>query len=465
MRMTLLIRLLAPLLCLGILCGCSGDFIGEDKHLMRPPYPAGEARRIQEQLTKKLGAVTLKYPKTGSYRSAIIQYDLDGDGRSEALVFYREKESEPIQIAVLQRGEKQWELVSTKKSEGGEVDRVIFGDIDNDGNQEIVVGWTMYSTGLNIISTYRFADRQISAIEVREYSEVQTANISVAYTDMQVYDFDNDGCDEIIASYINLSEMTATAKLLEYHRGVDNSDAMSVTDTAPLDGHVLRYAETKIAKLTDDGIYGVVLDGYKDNSTMITEYVYWDSRNIDLITPFYDESEFAVTCTARNIYAASRDIDSDGVIDIPVTSLLPGYDETSENPVYLTSWYNIDFEDATYTFISRKRTVLNTADNYSVTWQTSWNGAMTCRLDSGNHILSFYRYQKDKFAFSDEIFRIRVFSEKEWKQQLSDAKQNGIRMDYTILASDNDNVYVAIFSPGQNMVDTKAVSSYFSLMS
>lgn len=464
-RISKIVRLLAAVVIMALLCGCDSYLIGGNRQLMRPPYPAGEAKKIQEQLTKSLGVFTLKYPKNGDYRSAIIQVDLTGDGTDEALVFYRQDESKPISLAVLKQGGDGWQLISKKESEGGEVERVMFGDIDSDGSKEIIVGWTIYSTGLNIISAYSFRDNDINAIDVREFSEAQATNISVAYTDMQIYDFDNDGLDEIIASYINLSEVTATAKLIEFHRGVDRSDAMSVTDTVPLDGHVLYYADAKVAKLTDDSIFGVVLDGCKDNSTMITEYVYWDTLGGDLKAPFYNEEEKAVTCTVRSIDTTSRDIDSDGVMDIPVTGYLPGYDDASDSPMYLTTWYNADFEPSGYSFISRKRTIINTAESYSVTWQSSWDNNVTCRIDENNHILYFYNYQKDKFAFSKEIFRIRVFSVGNWETELAKLKETSNNTpDYTILEQNGDTLYIAIFAQEQNYVDKDSVVSYFSLM-
>ena len=268
MRFPALAKLLTPVIAVMLLCGCDAQFFGGDRQLMRPPYPAGEDRNIQEELTKSLGSFTLKYPKSGSYRSAIVRTDLTGDGRNDALVFYRQDETKPISLALLSKDNGEWQFISKKEGEGGEIDRVLFGDINCDGRNEIIVGWTIYSSGLNIISAYSLQDNTLTAIDVKEYSESKGANISVAYTDMQLFDFDNDGSDEIIASYINLSEVTATAKLIECHRGVDNAFTMSVTDTAQLDGHVLYYAEAKVAKLTDDKIFGVVLDGYKDNSIL-----------------------------------------------------------------------------------------------------------------------------------------------------------------------------------------------------
>ena len=227
---------------------------------------------------------------------------------------------------------------------------------------------------------------------------------------------------------------------------------------------MIYYNETKVAKLTDDNNVGVVLDGYKDNSTVITEYIYWDASEGDLKTPFYNVEEQTVTSTARHINIASRDIDFDGVIDIPVTEYLPGYDETSENPMYLTTWYSIDFGSDGCQFINKKKNVINTSENYSVTWQSSWNGNVTCRLDESNRILYFYRYQKDRFAFSEELFRIKVFTQKEWNEEAAGLGESLDKGGVIQLARDGDTVYAAFLSSEQNLADAASLQSYFSLM-
>lgn len=58
------------------LSGCS--FVGLDAQtLMRPPKPTGEKADIHALLESKTdGKMTLKYPRTGDYRSAIITHDV-----------------------------------------------------------------------------------------------------------------------------------------------------------------------------------------------------------------------------------------------------------------------------------------------------------------------------------------------------------------------------------------------------
>ncbi len=448
--------LAASCLVLTTLCGCSG-ILSEATSLMRPPYSSGDGSEIQSLLDSELGNVTLKYPKSGSYRSAITLIDLNNDNSDEAVVFYTTDTSSTVSFAVMTKNDGEWELANGEDSGGGSVERVMFGDIDGDGVLEIIIGWTAYSTGSNIISAYSFNGDDISSIDVREYSEETAENVSVPYTDMQIYDFDDDGKDEIIASYINSSDFTASAKLIEFYLISDNHGAMTVTDTAQLDGHVSSYSETKISKLTSDGVYGVVLDGIKDDSTSITEFIYWDKSKGALVTPFYDADEQGVTQTVRSIAVNSTDIDYDGVVEIPTTEYLPGYDETSETPVYLTTWYLFDFDDSGYSLTSRKKTVINISEGYSVAWFSSWEGEVTCRLDEKNRILYFYHYQPEKSAFSDEIFRIKAFSTSEWDEL--DENSGYVEIQSTV-----NTVYAASLSSGQEYAALNVIKSAFSFI-
>lgn len=76
------------LACLWALSGCSG-FSSSTADLMRPPRLTPEQSAINEALTAAAltQTYTLKYPKSGEYRSAFVFHDIDGDGVEEAIAF------------------------------------------------------------------------------------------------------------------------------------------------------------------------------------------------------------------------------------------------------------------------------------------------------------------------------------------------------------------------------------------
>ena len=59
--------------------------------LMRAPKLTEEQAAVNRALSTALGTedYKLKYPLSGSYRSAYVFYDIDGDAVQEALVFYQ----------------------------------------------------------------------------------------------------------------------------------------------------------------------------------------------------------------------------------------------------------------------------------------------------------------------------------------------------------------------------------------
>ena len=57
---------------------------------MKPPKATGERQEIYSVLEEKANhQLTLRYPKAGEYRSAIVMKDVTGDGNDEAIAFYR----------------------------------------------------------------------------------------------------------------------------------------------------------------------------------------------------------------------------------------------------------------------------------------------------------------------------------------------------------------------------------------
>lgn len=77
---------LMTVLCLvTMLCGCSAGFFSGD--LLTSPRLTDEQTEIYNALTASAGRVDLRYPHTGSYRSAFVIRNIDGEPTDEAIVF------------------------------------------------------------------------------------------------------------------------------------------------------------------------------------------------------------------------------------------------------------------------------------------------------------------------------------------------------------------------------------------
>ncbi len=92
-----------------LLCGCNiADLSFEES--LRPPRTMGDEAEIEKLISKTAGSnYTLKYPKSGSYRSAIIMNDLNGDGVDEAIAFFKGKdETAGVHMLLMYDQDGEW---------------------------------------------------------------------------------------------------------------------------------------------------------------------------------------------------------------------------------------------------------------------------------------------------------------------------------------------------------------------
>ena len=123
-------------------CGCSITDLGKED-LLRPPKTMGDEAEIEALISKTASnGYTLKYPKSGSYRSAIVMHDLNGDDVDEAIAFFREKDSAAgIHMLVMYEEDGEWKISDDFVTETTDVDCVDFADICEDDSLEILVGY------------------------------------------------------------------------------------------------------------------------------------------------------------------------------------------------------------------------------------------------------------------------------------------------------------------------------------
>lgn len=362
--------MLSAVLVLLTFAACdSNALIRPADSLLTPPLYYDEYEGLVEAFRTQVGTeASFCNPYSGTYRSAIIVEDIDGDSQNEALVFYKNAASpEPneslIKMHYLDYIDGEWLSSADVDGHGDGVESVNFSDMDGDGLNETVVSWsTSGVTSSSILSLYRFDGASETLKEI--FSEN-----SMTYL---LLDVDGDLHDDIF--YISQSTVSEVAQKNARVIGL-SGDSVVIHGEARLDPNVSRYTLTVPEKHADDGMLSVYVDALKGEQQMITEFLYWDSENSELCNPLLNTETMSNSKTFRYEAIASEDINNDGKLDVPYQTLLnaelksgannPELSVVNENveSVYLTVWKNYGFNGEEETVA---HTLINLQDGYMI---------------------------------------------------------------------------------------------------
>ena len=93
-------------------------------------------------------------------------HDINGDGNDEAIAFYKTNISEgvsDITVIFIDQIAGVWQKVAAFQNSAAEVDRVCFADLNGDGMDAVLVGWSNYSTA-NQATVFRYENGGISLL-------------------------------------------------------------------------------------------------------------------------------------------------------------------------------------------------------------------------------------------------------------------------------------------------------------
>lgn len=409
---------LAAVLALSV-TGCG--FTGLDAQaLMSPPKTTADRQAIYALMRGSDDDVKLVYPKNGEHRSAIITRDLNADGRTEVVSFCANGDAGGVRVEFfLKDDDGAWRSLARFSATANQVDRVFFGDLTGDGAEEIIVGWGDPQTATASVSVYRLADGSI-----REFSMS-----TVVYSEMLLTDFDDDAVQELFvvdAGQTSGEENAVSAPLGRLYR-FDGEQQPYVSQTVPLDAAVARYAAASFSQI-NSWRWAVVLDGYKADGRMVTQVIGYDEITQLLSSPLSDAGGEGANPTDRATAVAvtARDINGDGVLEIPTAELVvdPGEGGTADSTNYVVTWSTYSFADNTLTPVARS--ILNTAENYVVMLPQGTEN-FGCTNDSVTRTATFFRYTQKgyggEFLGQKMAFAITVYSEEEWSALSGEAKE------------------------------------------
>ena len=124
-------------------------------------------------------------PVSGSNIQPVQMVDLDGDGREEALAFFRQSDGEkPLKIYVFTDNGDSYAQTAVIEGSGLAVYSIAYSDMNGDGRMEIIVGWRV-SMELQALAVY--------ALEPDGARELMRTN----YVKYAVADLNSDGTQEM----------------------------------------------------------------------------------------------------------------------------------------------------------------------------------------------------------------------------------------------------------------------------
>ena len=352
-KLPMILIFLSGVLCLMFSSCSSGNLIRPADSLLSPPLYYEEYADLVETFNKKVNTeVVMCHPKKGSYRSAIIVDDMDSDGESEALIFYKKTEdSTVVRMHLLDSIDGRWISRNDFNGYGSAVESIIIDDLDLDGVSELIVSWN--SSSGNILSVYR------ASLKVGGYKEISNENCALS----ELIDIDSDGRKELF--FVSQTNVSGSPQRVAKAMRVSGDSVVLMGETR-LDSNISGYSAVKTEKAFDSEPMRIYIDALKGEQQMITELMYWDSSKSELCAPFLDPETMTNTVTLRHEPINCYDINNDGVIDIPVQSKIFGKGDNvltidTEN-IYLTEW--IDYRSMEFNVVAY--TLVNVSDGYMI---------------------------------------------------------------------------------------------------
>ena len=386
-----------------MLSGCTAVNFSVD-NLLAAPKLTEEQTEIHEALISAVGNnITLKYPRNGANRSAFVIADIDDEPSDEALVFYEYKDTAEngLRVNVLDKNaDGDWIAGA-----GTEVDQVIISPMGNGNQIDVLVGYQNISGDDKTLEIYNYSDGDFNRIGTDTYSVLET------------FDINSDGFNELITiqrtANQDTGQVTSKASLLELENGeITKSDQIDMCD------NVVSYIGSKTGR-TSDGRNAVYIDGLTADGEIQTEMIYY--RYSALQNPIQLRStKLLPLCTRQSGYYSS-DIDDDGVVEIPSTRPMLGYESAvAEEQLLMTSW--LIYEDF-YELSEKYSGYYSVSDGYAMMFPGRWADQVTVKADPQTGEMVFYKYEGDINAYMTELMRIAVSSDSESEELMYDGYQ------------------------------------------
>lgn len=300
-----------------VLSGCRISLFKSAEDLYaQPQLPEGyENLNSTIQTIVSGGEMEQAAPLSGGNTSAVQLLDLDGDGVEEtAAAFFRSTLSDdpkPLKIYLLRAGsDGTYNIAYKLEGEGTSINSISYQDLTGDGRKEVVISWQLTARA-NVLSVYELSPDGAEELAHTTYNE----NYVLA-------DLEGDGRRELVViQRDDTGTEHSRASCYSYQDGM-----LVLSSTTNLSEGIQDVTAVRVGMLT--GRVTAIYVTSKCEGGQVTDIL--ADQDGTLVNVTLNEDSGVSNNTWREYEAVGvSDINNDGVLEVPVTQMLPALSEGS----------------------------------------------------------------------------------------------------------------------------------------
>lgn len=318
-----------------VLAGCAMPKLTLDPEELYalPELPARYTTLNQQLNAIQESGAEYAAPVSGSNIQPVQMVDLDGDGREEALAFFRQSDGEkPLKIYVFTDNGNSYTQTAVIEGSGLAVYSIAYSDMNGDGRMEIIVGWRV-SMDLQALAVY--------ALEPGGARELTRSN----YVKYAVADLNGDGMQELTVFRANQDGVGAADCYLWKNGALTLSSTIRVSMTM---AELSQQGKVTVGTLRS-GEPALFVTGVAEGMRAMTDVLLLRGGELNnaVLSPTTGVS--GESSRFRALYPA--DINGDGVTEVPRTVALYG-EELEGDTAQRVDWISFDAAGAAIRVLS-----------------------------------------------------------------------------------------------------------------
>lgn len=298
-------------------------------------------------------------PTEGENIQPIQMVDIDRDGVDEALVFLRKADDlRPQKIYIFKNIGERFQYAAVIQESAASISRIDYTDVNQDGYQDLVIGWSVMAGQTAAGSgEERALTRVVSVYNMDRFACERI--LETNYNKYLTADLDQDGTEELVTIGPSAAG-NCMAAVYQWRQGV-MEQTCSVTLSVP----PAMLSEVSIGRLNDGG-EAVFATGNVDERTLVTDILV--VKDGALVNCTADETTGSSALIYRNSTLQARDINGDGVLELPISYELPKA-SPEDTSYWGINWMNFSSKGMS---VVAETTYHNLTDGWYLVLPESW---------------------------------------------------------------------------------------------